>query len=68
MSGITTLNLTSEKRLRLLQARVRVSTPKQLEYLIMDTKRRLKSGRLSQTTHDLILHEITINNKEVRTQ
>ena len=66
MSEIHTMNLTSEKRLRLLQARVRASTPKQLEYLIMDTKRRFKAGRLSKTTHDLILNEATINNKEVR--
>ena len=66
MSEIHTMNLTSEKRLRILQARVKVSTPKQLEYLIMDTKRRLKSGRLSQAVHDLIIHEATINNKEVR--
>jgi len=66
MSEIHTMNLTSEKRLKILQARVKVSTPKQLEYLIMDTKRRFKSGRLSKTTHDLILNEATINNKEVR--
>ena len=70
------MKLTSEKRERIIRARARVSTPKQLEYLVRETKLRFKSGTLSQTMHDLILHEIdmrkgrdeAINNKEVGTK
>ena len=60
------MNLTSEARVRILRARVRASTPRQLAFLVNDTKRRLKTGTISQTMHDLILHEVTVNSKEVR--
>jgi len=52
------LLLTSEKRKRLIQARVATGSPKQIEYLELDTRRRLKSGYLTQEIHDFVLSEI----------
>ena len=70
MESLGFRDLPREHRERILRARVATATPKQLQYLELDTKRRLKSGHLSQRVHDYILKEIetkSINYTERRT-
>ena len=52
------MELTSEARNKLIRFRVATGSPKQLEYFVTDTKRRLKSGRITQGIHDYILAEV----------
>lgn len=55
MESLGIRGMPKEIRERILRARVKVSTPRQLKHLEMDTKRRLKNGFMPQHIHDYIM-------------
>lgn len=55
MESLGIRDMPKETRERILRARVNVSTPRQLKYLEMDTKRRYKHGVISEHIHDFII-------------